>query len=698
MRDQLFGGRYRLLRQMGEGGMGQVWEARDETLGRLVAVKVIALLVGGGSRGDEARARFLREARITAALQHPNVVTVHDLGETDTEDGRAPFLVMELLRGEALDAVLRRGPAALPDTARWGAEICDALAAAHETRVLHRDIKPSNVLITTASTVKVLDFGIARAADPSATANHLTQTGFIVGTPPYMAPEQARGFPEARSDLYALGCLLFELITGRLPFEAPDAVGYLTAHLSQEPPAPSSVAAGIPPEWDELVLTLLRKEPGQRYASASALAQALRRLESRTGHGPSPHPPPPKPPETDNAARALRAWAGNIQQALGIARTIADKTTKAQVLAEIAGVAVAVDRDEARRIAADAERIAHTITNTKDKAQTLASVAAAIGTVDADEALRIARDAERTAHTITNTKDKAQTLASVAAAIGTVDADEALRIARDAERTAHTITNVFGSNSQRNRKDKALVLAGIAAAIGTVDADEALRIARDAERTARTITNTEKKEKALTDVAMAVAAVDAGEALRIAQFTTDSGSKALLLATIATAVAAVDAGEALRIAREAERIAHTFTNNALGGLLLARFGADQKSLVLASVAEAMAAVDAGEGLRIAQTISDNAGKALALASVAGAVAAVDPDETLRIAREAERIAHPITHNETFQAAMQAAIMELVLVSIAAAVAAVDPDEARRIAQAITDEALQASALIGVAPM
>lgn len=283
MGDQLLGERYRLLRQLGEGGMGQVWEARDEALGRLVAIKVIALLVGGGSRGDEARARFLREARITAALQHPNVVTVHDLGEMEVEDSRAPFLVMELLRGEALDAVVRRGPVALPDAARWGAQVSDALAEAHDAGVLHRDIKPSNILVTAVGTVKVLDFGIARAADPYRTANRLTQTGFIVGTPPYMAPEQARGFPEMRSDLYALGCLLFELITGRLPFQAPDAVGYLTAHLTQEPPAPSSVAADIPSEWDEVVLTLLRKDPGQRYASASALAQVLRRLSNGPG-------------------------------------------------------------------------------------------------------------------------------------------------------------------------------------------------------------------------------------------------------------------------------------------------------------------------------------------------------------------------------------------------------------------------------
>ncbi|MCO5997615.1 serine/threonine-protein kinase [Actinoallomurus rhizosphaericola] len=292
MEDQILGGRYRLVRQLGEGGMGQVWEAQDETLGRNVAVKVISLLAGGGSRGDEARARFLREARITAQLQHPNIVTIHDLGETGAGNERVPFLVMELLRGEGLDAMLRRGAVALPDAAQWGAQIGDALADAHNAGIMHRDIKPSNILVTPSGNVKVLDFGIARAADPYATADRITQTGFIVGTPPYMAPEQARGFPEPRSDLYALGCLLFELITGRLPFQAPDTVGYLSAHLTQEPPAPSSVSTTIPSAWDDLVLTLLRKDPTQRYPNAADLAQALRRLDHTHAAGPSRIPPP----------------------------------------------------------------------------------------------------------------------------------------------------------------------------------------------------------------------------------------------------------------------------------------------------------------------------------------------------------------------------------------------------------------------
>ncbi|MGW3295901.1 serine/threonine-protein kinase [Streptomyces xiamenensis] len=324
--EQLLGGRYRLVRLLGEGGMGQVWEARDETLERTVAVKVISLLAGGGSRGDEARARFLREARITARLQHPNIVTLHDLGETGTGNDRVPFLVMELVRGEGLDAKLRRGAVAARDAARWGAQIARALAEAHDGGVLHRDIKPSNILITPAGTVKVLDFGVARAADPGASGDHLTRTGFIVGTPAYMAPEQARGHPEPRSDLYALGCVLFELLTGRLPFPAPDTVGHLAAHLTQEPPAPGALVPGIPPAWDDLVLTLLRKDPARRHPDALALAGALDLI------GGAPPPPtvpdattPPRPPTAPAAPapaggtrRSPRGGAASVPIALSL--------------------------------------------------------------------------------------------------------------------------------------------------------------------------------------------------------------------------------------------------------------------------------------------------------------------------------------------------------------------------------------------
>ncbi|TRO55606.1 protein kinase domain-containing protein [Streptomyces sp. IB201691-2A2] len=340
----LLAGRYQLKQLVGRGGMGEVWEAFDERLGRTVAVKVVSLLAGGGSAAGELRARFLREARITAALQHPRIVAVHDLGEAVTAEGSAPFLVMEFLRGQGLETVVRRGPVPGQEVARWGAQICDALAEAHAGGVLHRDIKPANVFITANGGVKVLDFGIARAADPAGAGELLTRTGTVVGTAAYMAPEQARGRPEERSDLYAVGCLLFELLTGRLPFSAPDALGYLTAHLNDTPPTPSSVLPGLPALWDELVLRLLEKEPGRRYASAAELAAELRGLYGSAGvvvparrtptvvdaggapAQPSPDattasvPEPPRPPGLTR--RSALGWGGGVL-ALGAAGTAA---------------------------------------------------------------------------------------------------------------------------------------------------------------------------------------------------------------------------------------------------------------------------------------------------------------------------------------------------------------------------------------
>ncbi|MFJ3277953.1 serine/threonine-protein kinase [Streptomyces halstedii] len=284
---QVLTGRYEVRRRLGQGGMGEVWEAYDRSLRRPVAVKLILALAGANVGACEARDRFFREARLTAQLQHPGIVTVHDLGETSIADQLTPFLVMELVRGEGLDARLRGGPMPLGSAARWGEQICRALAVAHRAGIVHRDIKPSNIMITPQDRVVLLDFGIACAAGGIAAGTRLTPTGVVFGTPQYMAPEQARGRPEPASDLYAVGCLLFEMVTGRLPFQAPDAVALLMAHLNDTPPAPSALLPGVPEQWDRLIVSLLAKSPGHRLTSATELADRLRLLEqAHDGAGP----------------------------------------------------------------------------------------------------------------------------------------------------------------------------------------------------------------------------------------------------------------------------------------------------------------------------------------------------------------------------------------------------------------------------
>ena len=278
--------RYRIDAPIARGGMSTVYAGTDLRLDRQVAVKVMAPALAHDPAFTE---RFVREARTAARLSHPNAVAVFDQGAEDTRAGRVVFLVMELVPGSTLREVLHRRGRLRPDEAVSVLEpVLAALAAAHRAGLVHRDVKPENVLVSADGTVKVVDFGLARAVAAPSTS---TQSGMVLGTVAYVSPEQvARGVSDARTDVYSAGVVLFELLTGTPPYGGDSALAVAYRHVHDDVPAPSTRVAGIPPALDELVLRATRREPGGRPADAGVflaeLAMArtdlgLRRVPSR---------------------------------------------------------------------------------------------------------------------------------------------------------------------------------------------------------------------------------------------------------------------------------------------------------------------------------------------------------------------------------------------------------------------------------
>lgn len=262
---QLLGGRYELADVLGRGGMAEVRRGRDLRLGRTVAVKTLRRDLAADAT---FQARFRREAQSAASLNHPSVVSVYDTGEDHVDGARMPYIVMEFVEGETLREQLQSQSRILPDRAlEIVAGILTALDYSHRAGIVHRDIKPANVMVTCEGDVKVMDFGIAR--DLADTGVTVTQTAAVLGTAQYLSPEQARGEPaDARSDLYAVGCVLFELLTGRPPFLGDSLVSIAVAHVRDQPVAPSSLDPSIPPQLDAIVLKALAKDRGERYQTA----------------------------------------------------------------------------------------------------------------------------------------------------------------------------------------------------------------------------------------------------------------------------------------------------------------------------------------------------------------------------------------------------------------------------------------------
>jgi beta-lactam-binding protein with PASTA domain/tRNA A-37 threonylcarbamoyl transferase component Bud32 len=279
----LFDGRYRILRKLGAGGMANVYLAEDEDLGRRVAIKILNDRYANDELFVE---RFRREAKSAAGLSHPNIVSIYDRGEAEG----TYYIAMEVIEGRSLkELILTRGPLGIGQAIAYTLEVLEALRFAHRHGIIHRDIKPHNILI--GERLKVTDFGIARAG-----ASQMTEAGSIMGTAQYLSPEQARGAPvTASSDLYSVGIVLYEMLTGKVPFTGDSAIEIAMKHLNEAPKPPSKARPEIPEQLDQVVLRTLAKAPEDRYQTAEEFAEDLHRVEAGL----------PLSPETAEAATAL---------------------------------------------------------------------------------------------------------------------------------------------------------------------------------------------------------------------------------------------------------------------------------------------------------------------------------------------------------------------------------------------------------
>jgi serine/threonine-protein kinase len=266
-------GRYRLIEAIGAGGFGQVWAAHDPKIDRLVAVKVLT----GDAGSSRQVARFAREAAVAGGLAHPNIVTVHDFGSTTHNGQPCAYLVMELLPGKPLSAALEAGRLPLPKALSVATCVADALKAAHDADLTHRDIKPSNIIIRSNGKATVVDFGITKGSDER---HDITTTGVLIGTPAYMAPEALAGTFDHRSDLYSLGCVLYEMVTGRRPFTGT-SWHLVNQHLKEQPAPLRTLRPDAPVELERFVARLLAKDPAQRPASAGKVGDVLKEINDR---------------------------------------------------------------------------------------------------------------------------------------------------------------------------------------------------------------------------------------------------------------------------------------------------------------------------------------------------------------------------------------------------------------------------------
>ena len=263
---------YRILEKLGEGGMGVVYKAQDVRLERLVALK---FLLPHLRPDEEEKVRFIREAKAASALDHPNIGTIHEIADTD--DGQM-FIVMAYYEGETLKQKIERGPLPIKEALDYAVQVAEGLSKAHAAGIVHRDIKPANVIVTDRGQVKIVDFGLAKVTEQT----HLTKTGTTVGTVAYMSPEQARGERvDHRTDLWSLGVVLYEMLTGQRPFRGDHNQAVIYSILNEEPEPVKKVNPVVPPEMEHIVHRALKKNPDTRYSSAAETLKDLKQFQDK---------------------------------------------------------------------------------------------------------------------------------------------------------------------------------------------------------------------------------------------------------------------------------------------------------------------------------------------------------------------------------------------------------------------------------
>ena len=283
---------YQILEKLGEGGMGVVYRARDTRLDRAVAIKIVHPDAAASRRRRE---RFAREARAASALNHPHIVAIHDIDRDSSEGADRDFIVMEYVDGVSLDRLLEKKLLPVPEALDYAVQIASALGAAHAAGIVHRDVKPANVMLSKSGEAKLVDFGLAKLIEPQSgddstptvSADLRTERGTVLGTPSYMSPEQAEGRPvDGRSDVFSFGSVLYEMLTGRRPFQGDSQVSVRKAVLTMTPPSPRATRPEIPPDVERIVFRCLQKEAAARYPSGAELLRDLDDARTRAAVGP----------------------------------------------------------------------------------------------------------------------------------------------------------------------------------------------------------------------------------------------------------------------------------------------------------------------------------------------------------------------------------------------------------------------------